>query len=52
MYQMNDQIEEMRKQAYYDSHLSCKDNVNKYRNFSDPILQQNDNYVSYYLYKF
>jgi hypothetical protein len=45
-------MEEMRKQAYYDSRLSCKDNVNKYRNFSDPILQQNDNYVSNHLYKF
>ena len=37
-------IAEMRKQAYYDSHISCKKNVNKY-NFSDPILQQNDHYV-------
>lgn len=38
-------IAEMRKQAYYDSHLSCKNNKDKY-NFSDPILQQKDNYVS------
>lgn len=52
MNQWDDRMEEMRKQAYYDSRLSCKDNVNKYRNFSDPILQQNDNYVSNHLYKF
>ena len=44
----NDQIEQLRKQAYLDSHSSCRENVNKYRNFSDPILQQNDNYVSIY----
>jgi hypothetical protein len=38
-------IAEMRNQAYYDSRSSCQDNVNKY-NYSDPILQQNDYYVS------
>ena len=43
---MNAQIEEMRKQAFYDSYLSCKQNINKYKNDSDPILQQKDNYVS------
>jgi len=43
---LKSEIEEMRKQAYFDSHLSCKQNVNKYKNDSDPILQQKDNYVS------
>jgi hypothetical protein len=43
---MNGQIEEMRKQAFYDSYLSRKQNINKYKNDSDPILQQKDNYVS------
>ena len=39
-------MEDLRKQAYFDSHLSCRDNVNKYMNNSDPILQQKENYVS------
>ena len=47
----DNKIEDLRKQAYYDSHLSCRDNVNKYMNWSDPILQQKENYVSNYLYK-
>lgn len=35
-----------RKQAYYDSHTSYKTNIDKYKNISDPILQQKDKYVS------
>ena len=41
-----DNIEELRKQAYLDSHLSRQKNVDKYKYYTDPILQQNDNYVS------
>ena len=39
-------IEELRKQAYLDSHLSRQKNVDKYKYYTDPILQQHDNYVS------
>ena len=35
----------LRKQAFYDSHTSCKINIDKYKNISDPILQQKDKYV-------
>lgn len=35
-----------RKQAYYDSYTSYKTNIDKYKNISDPILQQKDKYVS------
>ena len=35
-----------RKQAFYDSHNSYKINVDKYKNISDPILQQKERYVS------
>ena len=34
-----------RKQAFYDSHNSYKINIDKYKNISDPILQQKDKYV-------
>jgi len=37
----------LRKQAFYDSHTSYKINIDKYKNISDPILQQKDKYVSY-----
>ena len=36
----------LRKQAFYDSHTSYKVNIDKYKNISDPILQQKDRYVS------
>ena len=41
----------LRKQAFYDSHTSYKVNIDKYKNISDPILQQKDRYVrkNYYL---
>ena len=35
----------LRKQAFYDSHTSYKINIDKYKNISDPILQQKDKYV-------
>ena len=35
----------LRKQAFYDSHTSYKVNIDKYKNISDPILQQKDKYV-------
>ena len=47
----------LRKQAFYDSHTSYKVNIDKYKNISDPILQQKDRYVSniniliYYFYR-
>ena len=41
----------LRKLAFYDSHTSYKVNIDKYKNISDPILQQKDRYVrnNYYL---
>ena len=36
----------LRKQDFYDSHTSYKVNIYKYKNISDPILQQKDRYVS------
>ena len=51
MIRPDNQIVQQRKQAFLDSYSSCRDNVNKYRNFSDPILQQKENYVSNSLYK-
>ena len=41
----------LRKQAFYDSHTSYKVNIDKYKNISDPILQQKDRYArnNYYL---
>jgi len=41
-----------RKQAFYDSHNSYKINLDKYKNISDPILQQKERYVSNILFKF
>ena len=41
-----------RKQAFYDSHNSYKINVDKYKNISDPILQQKERYVSNILFKY
>lgn len=46
----NDKMEDLRKQAFYDSHLSCQTNVNKYMHSSDPILQEKENYVSKKIY--
>ena len=46
MIRPSDQFEQQRKQAFLDSYSSCRDNVNKFRNCSDPILQQKDKYVS------
>ena len=42
----NDEKNGLRKQAFYDSHTSYKVNIDKYKNISDPILQQKDKYVS------
>ena len=41
----NDEKNGLRKQAFYDSHTSYKVNIDKYKNISDPILQQKDKYV-------
>jgi len=47
----NEDKSNLRKQAFYDSHTSYKVNIDKYKNISDPILQQKDKYVSQkYLY--
>ena len=40
------QFNELSKQAYIDSINSRQANIDKYRNKTDPILQQNDYYVS------
>ena len=45
-----DQMEELRKRAFYDSHLSLQNNINKHKNTTDPILQEKDNYVSCNIY--
>ena len=37
---------ELSKQAYLDANYSRKANINKFNYKSDPILQQNDYYVS------
>ena len=42
----NDEKNGLRKQAFYDSYTSYKVNIDKYKNISDPILQQKDKYVS------
>ena len=42
----NEDKSNLRKQAFYDSHTSYKVNIDKYKNISDPILQQKDKYVS------
>ena len=41
-----EETQNMRKQAFYDSNASYKVNIDKYKNISDPILQQKDRYVS------
>ena len=43
----NEDKSNLRKQAFYDSHTSYKVNIDKYKNISDPILQQKDKYVSH-----
>ena len=40
------QFNELSKQAYIDSQNSRKANMDKYKHKSDPILQQNEYYVS------
>ena len=44
------QFNELSKQAYLDSSNSRKANMDKFNYKSDPILQQNDYYVSNILY--
>ena len=46
----NDQMEELRKKAFYDSHISLQNNIKKHKNTTDPILQEKDNYVSNNIY--
>ena len=46
----NDQMEELRKKAFYDSHISLQNNIKKHKNTTDPILQEKDNYVSSNIY--
>jgi hypothetical protein len=46
----NDKMDELRKQAFFDSHLSRQANINKYKYSSDPILQEKENYVSNYIF--
>lgn len=41
-----EKFEEMRRQAYLDSHSSAQQIIDRHRNRTDPILQQNDYYVS------
>ena len=41
-----EEMANMRKQAYYDSYTDYKSNIDKYKNISDTILQQQDKYVS------
>ena len=40
------QFTELSKQAYIDAYVSRKANMDKFNYKSDPILQQNDYYVS------
>jgi len=39
-------INDFTKQAYLDSAKLRQANIDKFKHKSDPILQQNDNYVS------
>lgn len=39
-----DKLSEMRKQAYLDAYNAKRSNLDKHRNFADPILQGNDYY--------
>ena len=42
----NNQINDFTRQVYLDSIKSRQANIDKYKIKSDPILQQNDYYVS------
>ena len=42
----NNQINDFTKKAYLDSMKSRQANIDKFKTKSDPILQQNDYYVS------
>ncbi len=42
----DNQFNELSKQAYMDSNSSRKANIDKYKHKTDPILQQNEYYVS------
>lgn len=46
MTETNDNIADQRRQAYVDSKTSFQQIVNKHRIRTDPILQQNEYYVS------
>jgi hypothetical protein len=41
------QFTELSKQAFMDASISRKANMDKFNYKSDPILQQNDQYVSF-----
>ena len=43
---ITEEISNKRKQAFYDSNTDYRANIAKYRNITDPILQQKDRYVS------
>ena len=47
----SEQLNQM-KQAYYESKNLAIANANKYKNYTDPILQQNDYYVRNIKYNF
>ena len=42
----NNQINDFTRKAYLDSMKSRQANIDKFKTKSDPILQQNDYYVS------
>ncbi len=46
------QFNELSKQAYLDSNNSRRANMDKFNYKSDPILQQNDYYVSIFIFNF
>lgn len=46
------QFNELSKQSYMDSSNSRKANMDKFNYKSDPILQQNEYYVSNFLFNF
>lgn len=45
----DEQMAQMR-QAYVDSKTAAQQIANKHRNRTDPILQQNEYYVSYFTF--
>ena len=45
MSSIKEEQQKERKQAFYNSHTSYKTNIDKYKNISDPILQQKERYV-------